>query len=316
MGGRALRVAPAVLLAGLACAVAAGGPEPPGPPVTAVAPGVYAVLGDPGEPAPTNDGRVANTGFVVGRDGVVVIDTGPHVRHGEWLLAAVAAVTPLPVVLAINTQARAESVLGNGAFARRGVPILAHANAAAAMAGHCDACLRTLRETLGPERMAGTEPAAPGRTVTRTTAIEAGGRRLRLLHYGHAQSAGDLAVLDVETGVLFAGGLVSLERVPVLQFADTRGWVHALERLAREPLTRIVPGNGPVADPSRLAETAAYLRELRAAVERARGRGAALTEAAAACDLPAWRGWALYRQRHAQNAQHVYYELEKEDLSR
>ena len=55
--------------------------------------GVYAFVGELGEPTVQNEGNVGNSGFIVGADGVVVVDTGISYRHGQAMLRAIARVT-------------------------------------------------------------------------------------------------------------------------------------------------------------------------------------------------------------------------------
>ena len=85
---------------------------------------MYAFIGNGAEPAAANRGFSGNSGFVVGSEGVVVIDTGISYRHGRRILDAIARVTGKPVQLAINTHATQEFIFGNAAFAERGIPIL------------------------------------------------------------------------------------------------------------------------------------------------------------------------------------------------
>ena len=54
-----------------------------------VAPGVYALPGSGGNITSENGGRTANAAFVVGPDGVVVVDTGISYRQGEEIIAFV-----------------------------------------------------------------------------------------------------------------------------------------------------------------------------------------------------------------------------------
>ena len=138
-----------------------------------VASGVYAFIGAQEEVAPQNRGNVINSGFLVGHDEVIVIDTGPHATHGERILQAISRVTSKPVVLAINTHPHPENVLGNSAFARRGIPILAHSETIRAMRERCATCLENMRRQLC-ELMAGTEVVIPQRSVESSTVIEAG----------------------------------------------------------------------------------------------------------------------------------------------
>ncbi len=57
----------------------------------------------------------------------------------------------------------------------------------------------------------------------------------------------DLTVLDEATGVLFAGDLVFLEHVPVLDGSLT-GWLSVLQRLPQLQARIVVPGHGDVSD--------------------------------------------------------------------
>src|SRR5690349_21635970 len=102
MTARCLRALFCVLLFAsgtLAHAAMSGMPAP-----VAIAPGVYAFIGDNDAVAPKNHGIVANNGFIVGTDGVTVIDSGPSYRYGRAMIEAIRKVTPLPVKLVIITH--------------------------------------------------------------------------------------------------------------------------------------------------------------------------------------------------------------------
>ena len=81
-----------------------------------LAPGAYVIVGLKEDFSFTNGGNIVNTGFLVGTEGVIVIDTGPSRRYGEQMLAAIRRVTPLPVVLTLNTHHHPDHFLGNQAF--------------------------------------------------------------------------------------------------------------------------------------------------------------------------------------------------------
>jgi quinoprotein relay system zinc metallohydrolase 1 len=280
-----------------------------------VALGVYAFIGAQEEIALSNRGNVINTGFIVGDDAVIVIDTGPHQAHGEAILRAISKITDKPIALAINTHPHPENVLGNSAFAGRGVPILASAETIRGMRERCEICYRNTERVLG-DIMAGTKIAIPERGLERSMQIEAAGRGLKLLSFGWGHTEGDLAVLDLQTGVLFSGGLVNADRIPVLAQAKVRGWIDALERLRREPFKIIIPGHGPVSPPTKVGDTLAYLKALLATVERQYQAGKSPLDVLKTSELPAYRHWALYEPQHNLNVQHVYRELEREELER
>ncbi|NRO98530.1 MBL fold metallo-hydrolase [Paraburkholderia sp. NMBU_R16] len=276
-----------------------------------IAPGVYAMQGSGDAVAPSNHGIVANNGFVVGKRGVVVIDTGASYRYGRAMIEAIRRVTPLPIELVVITHQAPEFVFGAAAFRDAGVPILAHRRTADLIAARCSICLANLRRTLGEEEMSGSRVTVPDRTVEATTRIDAGDRQLELLYFGAAATPGDLAVRDAQTGVLFAGALVSVGRIPELRNESIPGWLAALDRIHALDVTEVVPGFGPVVKPDRIDSVGDYLRELDRGVRQAYGAGVGLTNARTQVVTPNFRHWKLYSIAHPQNVQRVYLQLER-----
>jgi glyoxylase-like metal-dependent hydrolase (beta-lactamase superfamily II) len=65
---------------------------------------VYVIHGPLGNPSPENQGFMNNPAFVVGPDGVVVIDPGGTEQTGHLLMKHLKATTDKPVVAVIDTQ--------------------------------------------------------------------------------------------------------------------------------------------------------------------------------------------------------------------
>jgi glyoxylase-like metal-dependent hydrolase (beta-lactamase superfamily II) len=278
--------------------------------------GVYAFLGAPEAAAPGNAGMVANQGVIVGYAGQVVVGTGGSDAHGERLLDAIRHLGGNPVVLAIDTHAAPENVLGNSAFARRGIPVLAHRETDRYMVRNCETCLRTLTAASGATAMAGSRLERPSRLVDGSTSLEVAGRALEILHFGTTQQAGAIAVFDRASGVLFAGGLASFDVIPDAHDADIAAWLAALRELRRLPLRLVLPGRGPPGPPERLDEVADYLDSLARETARAYRSGAGLRETTQRLRLPRFEAWALHDTVHRRNVQREYLRLEAEELAR
>ena len=270
--------------------------------------------GSGGEAAPENLGRTGNAGFIVGPAGVLVIDTGVSYRHGQALLAEIARVTPLPVRRVLLTHTRQEFLFGAAAFRERGIPVHMHRDAARLMAARCDGCLKALKRLLGDDAMRGTTMFSPDEVFESSHDLDLIGRPVRVLFYGHSSGPGDIAVLDADSGVLFAGGLLDQGYIPDVQDSDFAAWTSALAALKTLPLRRLVPGHGPAAGPELVATVAAYLAQLQARMAELLARGAALSEAADLAELPAFRGWDQYDTIHRRNASLVYLRLEREQM--
>lgn len=280
-----------------------------------IAPGVHIVTGALEVPSPANRGVVGNYGILVGETGVILIETGTSAKHAQRMLHELKKITDKPVLLAINTHQSPAFVFGNGTLAERGVPILAHRDVDALINARCARCLKLLQAALGTDEMEGSSVVRPTRLIEKTTTLTVGGRTIDILYYGHTSSPGSIAVYDRESGTLFAGGMASFDRIPDVKDGNFTVWREALRQIQALKPKHIVPGEGPVSSPDRLAEVDEYLEMILPAVQDAFRKRASLIEAPAAVQLPAFRHWALYESVHKKNVEQLYLRLEKESFS-
>ena len=310
----ALAVACAVPAWLAGCAGTAAGPRAPGTDAVEVARGVYVVPGASGEIGAENLGRVGNAGFIVGESGVLAVDTGTSYRHGKALLAAIRRVTDKPVVLALITHTRQEFLFGSAAYREQGIPIHMHRKAAGLMQSRCDRCLKTLKQLLGDDEMRGSAVLKPDREFDASYTVDAIGRQVQVIYFGHSSGPGDIAVFDVRSGVLFAGGLLDHLRIPDVQDADFEAWPLALRALRELPATAVVPGHGPVGTPQAIGAAVRYLAQLQARVRELLQSGAALSEVADAASLPEFARWDQYDTIHRRNASVLFVRFERDEM--
>ena len=306
-----MRAAAAGLLAlALAWATAAAAAAPLA--VVEVAAGVFVHQGPHEDFTPANRGGIANLGFVVGERAVAVIDSGGSLRQGEALLAAIRARTDLPVRYVVATHVHPDHLFGHAAFRDGEAIFVGHANLAQRLAENAPYYLASLRRLVG-EAFAGTEPVAPTMQVADRVAIDLGGRTLELRAWPAAHTDTDLTVLDSATGTLFAGDLLFIERLPVVD-GNLLGWLKVMDRLAAIPAQRVVPGHGPPAAPwpSALAPQRAYLEFLRDRVRDELRRNRTLEQAVDEVPLPPGQTWLLAAENHPRNVTTSFTELEWE----
>lgn len=304
-----MRGAAGGLLAALLAVAAAAGPLP----VVEVAPGVFVHQGVHEDFTPANRGGIANLAFVVGTTGVALIDSGGSPAQARDLLAAIRARTDLPLAYLVNTHDHPDHVLGNAVFAAEGAVVVGHARLPAAMATRGSFYLANMRRLLGAAA-ADAELVPPTLTVAEgePLRLDLGGRALELRAWPVAHTGSDLTVLDLATGTLFAGDLLFMERLPVVDGSIT-GWLAVLDELAALPAARVVPGHGPPAAPwpEALLPQRAYLAGLRDAVRARLDAGRSLSDTVAEVPPPA-ASWLLREGNHERNVTAAYTELEWE----
>jgi quinoprotein relay system zinc metallohydrolase 2 len=276
-----------------------------------VASGVFVHFGVNALMTAENRGATANVGFVVGDDAVAVIDTGGSLHEGLRLLAAIRHVTTKPIRYVINTHAHPDHVFGNAAFVATTTIFVGHHNLPRALSLRGSYYLEGFRRSMGTS-LDGVELIAPQRLVETELTLDIGSRALKLRAWATAHSDSDLTVLDETTGTLFAGDLVFLEHVPVID-GSLRGWLTALETLAGIPAKRVVPGHGPVAEwPTALANERRYLERMAQDVRGLIKSGTPIAQAAATAGMSERSQWELFEEYNARNATAAFAELEWE----
>ncbi|UCH85849.1 MAG: quinoprotein relay system zinc metallohydrolase 1 [Candidatus Latescibacterota bacterium] len=240
----------------------------------AVAKDTYAFVGLAEDFTPSNGGNIVNTAFVVTDHGVIVIDTGPSLRYGKQMRAAISRITDKPVVRVYNTHLHPDHFLGNQAF--KDVSILALEKTIAGIRAHGDRFADNLYRMVGGW-MQGTQALVPSGVVIPGTR-EFGGHTFRFIERaGHTDA--DLLILDATTGVLFAGDVVFNGRTPTTPHADLDGWIETLEFLSTVPFDVLIPGHGPVVKTrDSIQQTKHYVQWLQNTFKEAANEGVDMAE--------------------------------------
>ena len=276
-----------------------------------VADGDYVHFGQVATTTPENEGDIANLGIVVGRDAVAVVDTGGSVNVGRRLLLAVRAITDKPVRYVINTHEHPDHVFGNAAFGP-GVTFVGHHNLPTELAKRGAYYLRSFHDQLGETAIAEVKIIPPTLLVDGETTLDLGGRQLRLTAWTPpAHTACDLTVLDSATGVLYAGDLVFLQHLPVVDGSLT-GWLQVLPRLAQLPATIVVPGHGGLVAPwpQALDDERRYLTVLADDARRLIKAGVPIARAVPQIGGSERDRWLLFDDYNPRNATVAFSEME------
>jgi quinoprotein relay system zinc metallohydrolase 2 len=279
-------------------------------PISEVAPGVYVHFGANELMNAQNYGAIANVGFVVGADAVAVIDTGGSVREGRALRKAVQRVTDKAIEYVINTHAHPDHVFGNAAFEGLAV-FVGHHNLPRALATNGPFYIKAFRREM-KSTLDDVEIVPPTLVVDDEVKLDLGDRSLVLKAWRTSHTDNDLTVFDPKSGVLFAGDLLFVQHVPVLD-GSVIGWLKTIDDITRITATRVVPGHGRVGDlPDAFAAERAYLQRLVSDCRDLIKRGIPLVRAADIAGASEKSNWELFDEYNKRNATAVYSELEWE----
>jgi cyclase len=205
----------------------------------------------------------ANAGFVIGDNGVAVIDTFENPEAAKQLLAEIRKRTNLPVKFVINTHYHIDHVAGNRIFQETGAVVLAQRNVRTWI--HTEN-LKFFGKDIKPEEKARVEGlGAPDIVYDSGATLFLGSRRMEVRVFpGH--TGGDSVVFVLDAQVVFGGDLFWRNTLPNLIDATTAAWISTLDALSgAQPDSTFVPGHGDVGtskDVKAFRGYLAYLREL------------------------------------------------------
>ena len=251
--------------------------------------GVWAAIAVPGS------GAGSNAGFVIGDDGVVVIDTFQSADAAKALLAAIRERTPLPVRFVVNTHYHLDHVAGNGVFHDAGATIVAQRNV---RAWERTENLKFFGANPAPDKKAWVESLVlPGIVYDDSVDLFPGTRRI-LVRSMPGHTGGDSVVIIPDANVVFAGDLFWNTTLPNTIDADTAAWAQSDQQLAAEdPKATFVPGHGEIGNAADVTALREYLQTLRSDVASARERnlsGDALVAAVRGELAPRYEKWGFY----------------------
>lgn len=276
-----------------------------------VGPGVFVRKGLIADATPGNADAIANIGFIIGRNGVVVTESGGSLADGQWLRAEIGKRTAKPVTHVVLTHVHPDHVFGAGAFAADRPVFIGHAKLKQALDARGDFYRRRLIDLLGEDR---TGPVVyPTMSVADTAEVDLGDRTLRFTAHGPAHTTCDLSMIDSGSGLLFPADLLFSTRIPSLD-GSLKGWLTELDRLKAMGPRRAVPGHGPVDVElaAALADLAGYLTALRDGTRAAIAKDVSIERAVTTVAQGEKDKWALFETYNGRNVTVAYQEFEWE----
>ncbi len=230
--------------------VAAQGPPPEPLSVNPIKDGVYWTQGGAG----------ANTGIVVGKDGVIVFDSKMTPESSREMLAAIAKITPKPVTTVILSHSDSDHVNGLTAFPK-GVTIIAQEN-----------CKKEMEASKGNKGEA-PQDYLPTKTYDKELNLTIDGVRVQLRHWAPAHTSGDTVMLLPDEKIVFGGDLVDFTQFALIhpqKGGSTAGWITSMKGVVALNADTYVSGHGGLQTKAtvqaRLTEVEARRKQIQAMV--------------------------------------------------
>jgi cyclase len=256
--------------------------------VQKIGPSLYAYISE-------NDSS-ANSTFLVGDRGILVVDTGLNATEGRKLLAEIRKVSGLPVRWIVNTHYHPDHRGGNGIVGPDAVIISTVFTREQALHGN-SAPDYALNETVGEAGLT----------------LDLGGHEVRIYHPGPAHTRGDLVVYFPDARTLATGDLFLNNSCPAMDDGDMENWVSALDHMLSLPVEHVVPGHFDLATAKDMRHFRDYLADLRDQVARMHHDGLPLAQVKRNLDMEKYkdlRQFPQYEATFADNAAAYYGQLE------
>ncbi|HQS58305.1 MAG: hypothetical protein B7Y56_05070 [Gallionellales bacterium 35-53-114] len=286
-----------------------------------IASDTYFFYGNIAEVDEKNRGFNGNAGFVVTRDGVVVIDSLGTPRLGKRLIATVRQVTKLPIKYLIITHNHPDHSYGAIAFKSiPGIKIIGHEGTLKYLDSEGLAGSVAFRRSFIAPDMQGFKGVAPDILIGGKRfdhyAFTLGGKTFRVYNTGQHHSYGDLVVHQVEDKNVWISDLAFNNRSTFMGDGHSSEVLGAMDWLRNSfPDTRLmIPGHGSAqtAPFPMVEKTYSYVKRLRDEMRDAIKSGQDLATAVKASDFADWHDAPLYHENHKKNANFIYLEMEQE----
>ena len=284
-----VRGACGALLVLLAVSVASGASPASKP----IGPGLYAYISD-------NDGS-ANSTFLVGKDGILVVDTGVDAKEGSKILGAIRSVSSLPVKFIVNTHYHPDHQGGNSTVGP---------NAVIVSTGFTRERTISLMQSGKPHDTQRFEPAKV--TFMERITIHLDPYTAEVYFPGKAHTSGDALVYFPDQRAIATGDLFLTRSSPAMDQGSARNWIHALDDVLLLPVDSVVPGHFELAGKPELKRFRDYLSDLCAQVQTLVSKGAKVDEVRRSIDMEKYadfRQYPKYEATFGDNAESIYHQL-------
>lgn len=276
---------------------------------------VFAWIGPLEGPNKQNQGYRMNLVFVVGGDGVAVLDTGYTTAMAEEMVAHIRKITDLPIRFAVSTNSQPHRHFGNDVFRAAGAKIITTPEEAARMEDMGGMLAQVVQQTLGLDAEEVDAPKAPDMLIDAPHTLDLGnGVTVRLIPAGGNHTPNSIVAEIPTDKVVYAGDLLYGGRLlSILDVSDTGHWIKAYDGLRSFVGYAFVPGHGrPAPLLSFEFPTYSYLTKIWDHMTNAVSDGVDLARAIKTFDQSEYANLENFEDLAGRNASRAYLQAELE----
>ncbi|MBD9375143.1 MBL fold metallo-hydrolase [Rhizobium sp. ARZ01] len=256
-----------------------------------------------------------NTGVIIGDDGVMVVDAQATPRLAGKVVEKIRTVTDKPIKYVVLTHYHAVRVLGASAYGAEQVLMSEKARAMVTERGKEDwesEFQRFPRLFQGHESIPGL--TWPTMTFKDRMTVYMGKRRIDLMHFGRAHTAGDIVAYVPDQNVMFTGDIVEYHSACYCGDGHFSDWPQTIDAIRAFGVDAIAPGRGDALVgkdmvTKALDNTADFVSSTFRPVARVAQGGGSLKEAWDACRAecdPKFSSYAIYEHCLPFNVARAY----------
>jgi len=254
---------------------------------------------------------ICNSGFIVGDDGVLVIDAMMVASQVHPYLEEIRKVTDKPIRYVVNTHHHVDHSFGNQFYLP--TEVVSHRGCRESMIS-AGADVESLSQRYPQYREDWVQSRLTPASITYEDKmiVHLGDRVVELIHPGPAHTYGDTLVYLPQEKVLFTGDVAFQYLTPLARDGHISNWIKVTNSILKDvDATTLVMGHGPVSGKEAVSWTSKYLRLVKRVSKSHFAQGASVEDASRAVRLGEYADW-VDPERVMVNVQRLYQEFRGE----
>lgn len=244
----------------------------------------------------------ANSTFLVGATGILVVDTGLNSTEGTKLLSAIRQISDLPVKYIVNTHYHPDHQGGNTVVSAPGAVVIS--------TDFTRERTLALMKTPAMDRFH-FRPA--DLTFQHKITLWLGTYRVEIYFPGKAHTSGDALVYFPEQHAIAMGDLFLNRSCPAMDEGSAENWIQALDHVLDLPVETVIPGHFEVGTKSDLRHFRDYLNDLYEQVKSLKKQGETIEQVRHNLHMEKYsdlRQFPKYEATFSDNAATIYGQLD------